>query len=231
MRRSGFLALALAAAITVACNDNNRTSADNPSGSAVGTAGDTDRNNVSRGDRDFVNDVTIAGMAEVELGKMAATKASNAEVKKFAQMMVDDHTKAGDQLKTIATQHNIPTPTELDDTHRDLRDRLSKLQGADFDREYMQAMVDGHEDVEDKLGSRVDKAKLAEWHTAAGDHMTGTKVEERGKAEVVVPEKSDNAVTMSINEWAAAAYPTVHMHLVNAKSIEPKVEKGRTPTQ
>jgi putative membrane protein len=146
-------------------------------------------------------------------------------------MMVDDHTKAGESLKTVATQHNIPMPTALDDKHRDLRDRLAKLQGADFDREYMQAMVDGHEDVEDKLGSRVDKARLSEWHTAVGDHTSGAKVEDRTKAQVVVPEKSDNAVTMSINQWAADTYPGVHMHLVNAKSIEPKVEKGRTPTQ
>jgi putative membrane protein len=231
MRRSSFLALALAAAVTVACNDNNRTTTNNPDGSAVGTAGDANRNDVTSGDRDFVNDVAIANMAEIELGKMAAEKGMNAEVKKFGQMMVDDHSKAGDSLKTVATRHNIPMPTALDDEHRDLRDRLSKLQGADFDREYMQAMVDGHEAVEDKLGSRVDKTRLSEWHTAVGDHMSGAKVEEQTKTQVVVPEKSDNAVTMSINQWAADTYPTVHMHLVNAKSIEPKVEKGRTPTQ
>jgi len=66
----------------------------------------------------------------------------------------------------VASQYSISVPTELDDKHRDLRDKLAKLQSADFDREYMDAMVDGHKDVLDKVGSRVDKANLAEWKTA-----------------------------------------------------------------
>jgi putative membrane protein len=135
----------------VACNDNNRTTTNNPDGSAVGTAGDANRNDVTSGDRDFVNDVAIANMAEIELGKMAAEKGMNAEVKKFGQMMVDDHSKAGDSLKTVATRHNSPMPTALDDEHRDLRDRLSKLQGADFDREYARQMVQDHQKLVQEL--------------------------------------------------------------------------------
>ena len=112
-----------------------------------------------------MNELAIAGMAEVELGKMAAERSTNAEVKKFGQMMVDDHTAAGDKLKAVASQHNIPVPTALDDKHRDLRDKLAKLQGADFDREYMNAMVEGHEAVASKLESRIDKEDLAKWKT------------------------------------------------------------------
>ena len=185
MKRMGFLSIALATVVAVGCDATNRRDAGDPA--AVGTAGEADRNKVSSGDKDFVNELGIAGMAEVELGKMAAERSTNAEVKKFGQMMVDDHTAAGDKLKTVASQHNIPVPTALDDEHRDLRDKLAKLQGPEFNREYMSAMVDGHETVVDKLESRIDKADLAKWKTKTSDQMTGKKAEVRGEAVAVLP--------------------------------------------
>jgi putative membrane protein len=60
-------------------------------------------------DTDFAIEAADGGMLEVELGKVAQQKASSAEVKKFAQMMVDDHTKANDELKALAAQKNIST--------------------------------------------------------------------------------------------------------------------------
>jgi putative membrane protein len=230
MRRSGFLALALAASLTVACGDNNRAARNDApaNGSAVGTTGE-DR--ITNGDKDFVHEIGIASMAEVELGKMAAERGMNANVKKFGQMMVDDHTKAGDALKSVASRHNIPMPTELDGKHRDLRDTLSKVQGADFDREYMKAMVDGHQEVVDKLESRIDKAKLAEWKAAAADRVRGTKVEERGKLPAVLPENGDNPATNGVNQWAADSYPVVYSHLESAKSIESGLNQRRNTTQ
>jgi putative membrane protein len=229
MKRMGFLSIALAAVVAVGCDANNRRDVTTTGDSApVGTAGEADRNKVSSGDKDFVNDLVIAGMTEVELGKMAAERSTNAEVKKFGQMMVDDHTAAGDKLKAVASQHNIPVPTALDDEHRDLRDKLAKLQGAEFDREYMNAMVDGHETVVDKLESRIDKADLAKWKTKTSDQMTGKKAEVHGEAEAVLPERSDNAVTMSINEWAAGAYPTTQAHFDAAKTLDSALKKRTT---
>jgi putative membrane protein len=143
-------------------------------------------------------------------------------------MMVDDHTKAGDKLKPIASQHNIALATELDDKHRDLRDKLAKLQGAEFDREYMDAMVDGHEDVMDKLGSRVDKASLEEYKASVTDRVTGEKVKAEVDAKTIVPEKSDNTITMSINEWAAESYPVVQAHHAAAKALQESVKKRMT---
>ena len=98
-------------------------------------------------DSAFAIKAAQANMAEVELGKLALQKAMSDDVKKFAQMMVDDHTKALDDLKSSAGTHNIAWPTTLDADHKKLSDRLSKLNGAAFDREYMQAMVDGHKKV------------------------------------------------------------------------------------
>jgi putative membrane protein len=99
------------------------------------------------GDSAFAMKAGQANFAEVELGKLALQKSTNDDVKTFAQMMIDDHGKALDELKSIAGKKNITLPTELDAEHKQLSDRLSKLSGAAFDRAYIQAMVDGHKKV------------------------------------------------------------------------------------
>lgn len=98
-------------------------------------------------DTAFVTKIAEVGTAEVELGKLALQKTQRDEVKTFAQQMVDDHSKAGDELKALATAKNITWPAGLDAEHKALRDRLSKLSGAAFDQAYLQAMVDGHRKV------------------------------------------------------------------------------------
>jgi putative membrane protein len=100
---------------------------------------------VTGGDLAFMNDAAPGGMAEVELGKMAASKSQNAEVKAFGQKMVDDHTKANDELKQLAAQKKVTLPPDLMPAHKQLMEKLSKLSGADFDKEYVAAMVEAHE--------------------------------------------------------------------------------------
>jgi putative membrane protein len=95
-------------------------------------------------DQSFVTDAAKGGMAEVELGKLATEKASSDQVKQFGQRMVDDHSKANEELKTLAAQKNITLPTGIDAKDKALHDRLSKLSGHEFDRAYMQAMVKDH---------------------------------------------------------------------------------------
>ena len=100
------------------------------------------------------------GMAEVELSKAAQTKATNPEVKKFAQMMLNDHTKANTELKTMASKKNVTLPAELATADRATLQELNDLSGAEFDRTYVDAMVDAHEtDVqlfEDQAGDDTD---------------------------------------------------------------------------
>lgn len=234
MKRIGLLSIVMLTVVTLGCS-RNEVGANKPYGSdtgAVGTTGEVDRNKVSSGDKDFVHDLAIANMAEVELGKLATERSSNAEVKSFGQRMIDDHTKAEDKLKTVASQHRIEVPNQLDDKHRDLRDKLAKLQGADFDREYIDAMVDGHGDVADKLESRIDKDTLAEWKSTTTDRLGGRKAEDKGEhrdhAGTVRPEKSDNPVTMSINQWAAETYPVAHAHLDAAKTLDNTIKRRTT---
>ena len=100
---------------------------------------------VTGGDLAFMNDAAPGGMAEVELGKLAAEKAQNAEVKAFGQKMIADHSKAGEELKQLAAQKKVMLPPDVLPTHKELMEKLSKLSGADFDREYVKAMVEAHE--------------------------------------------------------------------------------------
>jgi putative membrane protein len=99
---------------------------------------------------------------EVELGRLAAEKASNAEVKQFAQRMVDDHGKANQQLSTIAQQKNVQVPTELTGKAKADHDRLSKLSGEQFDRAYMQLMVQDHRKDVGEFRKQSTKAKDAD---------------------------------------------------------------------
>jgi len=95
-------------------------------------------------DNTFVTKAAEGGLAEVELGKLATEKASSDQVKQFGQRMVDDHSKANDELKTLAQQKNITLPTSISAKDKAERDRLMKLSGAAFDRAYMSAMLSDH---------------------------------------------------------------------------------------
>ncbi len=99
---------------------------------------------LSAADRRFVMEAARGGMAEVELGKLATQKASNSDVKSFGQMMVDDHTKANDELKSIASSKGIDVPSDLDAKAKAQKARLEKLSGDEFDRAYLRDMEKDH---------------------------------------------------------------------------------------
>jgi len=95
-------------------------------------------------DTTFATKAAAGGMAEVQLGQLALKNASNADVKSFAQKMVDDHTQAGDKLKSVAAKDSLNLPSDIDAKDKATYDRLSKLHGAAFDRAYMRDMVKDH---------------------------------------------------------------------------------------
>ena len=96
-------------------------------------------------DQKFVMDAAQGGMMEVQLGTLATQKAASDDVKQFGQRMVDDHSKANQELTTLAGQNNIAVATALDAKNQAMVDKLSKLSGAEFDKEYMAHMVSDHE--------------------------------------------------------------------------------------
>jgi putative membrane protein len=135
------------------CNGNssgNQSTADTTS-TSIDTAKSMDsiKNNagttmIDQKTKDFVNDAATGGMMEIELGNMAAQKARSQRVKDFGKMMVDDHTKADDNLKNITTQKNIDLPASITPDQRKEIDMLSKKSGSAFDKDYVNMMVDDH---------------------------------------------------------------------------------------
>jgi len=99
---------------------------------------------LARGDRNFITKAAQGGLAEVELGRIAAQKASDPQVKQFAQRMVDDHGKANDKLKQVASARNVTLPTDPPADAKREADKLNKLSGPQFDKEYMKNMLSDH---------------------------------------------------------------------------------------
>jgi putative membrane protein len=95
-------------------------------------------------DNTFVMKAANGGMMEVELGNYAQSNAADQRVKNFGSMMVRDHSKANMELKSIATQKSIRTPETMDEKHQSHTLDMKKKKGADFDKDYMNMMVNDH---------------------------------------------------------------------------------------
>jgi putative membrane protein len=123
-------------------------------------------NKMSGPDRRFIRDAAAGGMAEVELGKLAQQKATNDQVKQFAQRMIDDHGKANQQLMQLAQAKGVEPGPPKSSKHQRLYGRLSKLEGAEFDRQYVKEMVKDHQqDVAEfrRMSQRADDPELKAW--------------------------------------------------------------------
>ena len=115
---------------------------------------------------DFMVKAADGGMEEVEMGKLANEKATNQRVKNFGQMMVDDHSKAGEELKSLASQKNVTLPASMSDDHHKDMDDLNKKKGKEFDKSYMKMMVSDHEkDISEfeKAAKNATDADLKAW--------------------------------------------------------------------
>jgi putative membrane protein len=118
-----------------------------PKGNDGGTGDQKPLKAPADADSRFAMTAAEGGMLEVELGRLASTKAMNAEVKDFAARLVTDHTKANAELTEIAGNKSLmlPTQEQVKAKHQGMIGKLEKLEGAAFDREYMAAMVKDHD--------------------------------------------------------------------------------------
>ena len=123
------------------------------------------------GEERFMKEAASAGLMEVELGKVAAEKGSHQRVKEFGKRMQADHSKANAQLKKIASSKGVDLPTEPSGEHKSTMEKLTKLSGAEFDREYMEAMVDDHKEDIEKFQTQADKGKDPELKKFASESL------------------------------------------------------------
>ena len=123
------------------------------------------------GEERFMKEAASGGLMEVELGKVAAEKGSHQRVKEFGKRMQTDHSKANAQLKKIASSKGVELPTEPSGEHKSTMEKLTKLSGAEFDREYMEAMVDDHKEDIEKFQTQADKGKDPELKKFASESL------------------------------------------------------------
>jgi len=149
-------ALALAVGLSACAGDTTpdatRTTG---TGGTVGTTGDINA------DRGFLEEQLAMGTAEVELGRLAQERAQHADVKEFGAMMVRDHQMAADELRPIAskvTTGQPPAATADYGDHKELMEDLSKLSGLEFDRKYIEEMINDHQEGVDDLQDKSENA-------------------------------------------------------------------------
>jgi putative membrane protein len=168
MRFGGVMALALA---TTACagddarDVNDNTAATPAARDTAGTSGMADQ----RVDQDFVREQLAMGEHEIALGQLAQQKGTHAEVKRFGETMVQDHRMAGQELKRILSQTTTGTAGESAretardtmpnaDDHRETLEELRKLSGNEFDKRYIDQMVDDHEKAVNDLEGKAENS-------------------------------------------------------------------------
>ena len=95
-------------------------------------------------EKKFAQEAAAGNSAEVKLAQLAQQKTQDSKIKEFADRMIADHTKANDDLKTIA---DVTVPDHLTGAAKTAYDKLEKLSGTDFDRTYINDMVKDHEEV------------------------------------------------------------------------------------
>ncbi|MEG4234067.1 DUF4142 domain-containing protein [Microcoleus sp. Pol11C3] len=126
-------------------NTPNTPSNNNPGRSPNSPAGgETSPNSLSSRDRAFVMQAGQLSMLEVELGRLAVQRGSSAGVKQYGQEMVDEHTRANQELMQLVMQKQVELPTEMSTQNTAFMERLSGLSGTSFDRAYKQAMIESH---------------------------------------------------------------------------------------
>jgi len=142
-----FIALSIAASLSAVAHAQTSVTAKNSVSAKTGTA-----TTISKDDSARLIGIAQSNMAEIETGKMALKKSSNADVKAFAQLMIDDHTKGLEETKKVAAAKKVTLPTEPDIAHQKLAAELDALSGARFDEAYAKrAGVAGHANVHASL--------------------------------------------------------------------------------
>ena len=225
MTRAGLLCVALAAALIGGCS---KTEVAKSEPATVGTGG---AGADVKSDDDFVRDVAAKNMAEIELSRLALTNATNANVKVFAQQLIADHGAAVDRLKSVAAEHSVAWPGQLDDKQRETADELATKWGGDFEHEYLKAMVEGHQDLTAKLESRLDVQSLAAWKTAAAGRAQNQALPQPNaemRDVAVRPNQGGSEMTKKINQWAADTYPVAQKHLDSARALVNETKKRST---
>lgn len=125
-------------------------------------------------DQTFATAAAEAGVTEVEMGKLGEEKATSPRVKEFSQMMVKDHTKANEELRSWTKENNMTWPT-LPATGKNNHKVLKDKSGAEFDRVFMKQMIDDHQRAITLFEDEVKNGQNEEMRTWASKKLVTLK--------------------------------------------------------
>jgi putative membrane protein len=186
---------------------------------------------LSSADRDFIMKAADGGRAEVELGQLAVSKASNSDVKAFAQRMVDDHGKANNELMQLAQTKGVTLPdwqTSPSMTHSETMmnkptgtTSQSKTQTTMNTKEHQMMMTD------QKTYDRLSKLSGADFDKA---YMTDM-LKDHEKDVAMFEKEANSGKDADVKAWATSTLPTLRDHLQLARDTAPKVGVKVTPAK
>jgi len=110
-------------------------------------------------DARFLKNAAQGGMAETQLGELGKTKATKKGVKDFAAMIVADHGKANEELKSLASQKGVELPGDIEAGQKMAQSKLERLSGAEFDKEFVEQMITDHKKAIDLFEDAPKDAK------------------------------------------------------------------------
>src|SRR5689334_11322101 len=177
------------------------------------TQRDSDPQNQNQTDTAFLTKAMEGNAAEIEFAKIAQTKSQNPQVKEFADMIVKDHTEAQDRIRDLMNANagaanrmdkNPSGQAMLSKEHQQTATRLSKLSGVDFDREFMNVMVQDH-----RQDIRFFEQEAGMTDNTSADDTTREK-----------PAGGSSTNPTSVQSLARDLLPTLRQHLTQAEQIQ-----------
>lgn len=130
-----------------------------------------DDSNSKENDSEFLVDATEINLEEIAIGQLAQQKSTNPEIKKFGKMLVDDHTKLAGEVKTVAESRNFSLPTSITEDGKEQYNKLNEKSGLDFDKKFVDMMIDGHDKAIDKFTEASKKSNDEEIKTWASNNI------------------------------------------------------------
>lgn len=171
-------------------------------------------NNTNRNDEtkneEFVTEAASSNSLEIAAGRMAASRAQDPLVQSFGQQMVEDHTAMQEEMKSIADAKGWTVPSELLRKHERKLEKISDLNGAEFDREFVDLMIESHEDAVDLFTDFVE----------AGDNPRNDNNKDRRRE-----------VDAELRDFVSGRIPALRAHLDKAKQLKDSVDARRDTTR
>lgn len=120
-------------------------------------------------DRKFASDAAVAGLAEIELANLAKQKAKTDPIREYAEHLLSEHQQANEKLRAIAAQKNITLPSDITANHKAMRDKLAALDGPEFEKAYIEAMVKDHRKAVSDFQAQAKRSQDTELKTFASE--------------------------------------------------------------